>query len=455
MTSSRRDVSVLVPFHDEDEEKAEFLRRCPDVQVNDVIFSNIDDNETLLEYTERVKKIVTERNINIILPTWDLATLVHAAIAKEFPHIPGPSVESCFLAFHKAYTRQYLDPTENPPPYDVVDLNSPTMLEDAVRALKKVGLPAFVKPATGCNTFGVKKVESLDDLMLALLDLKTMADKNPDFIPAPSAAFFRDYFKLYLDVEKYPLALRDVAIVEPYLDAVANCSVDGCVVDKRVVHWPILDQIRFDDQDAKFTTSITPSSEPEDVQARMREVYDGVMDRMIRLGFHHGIAHIEVFKMKDGQLRLCEVNARGSTQNQTIYNASHTNLNQDYVYLTAGSGIRPVLPTETGRYGMVYLVRFRVLDRPGNLVDFDQIEKIKKDPDVIITLEAGPDDDVTSFVGSAGNHIAILYTYGDTRAAVIRKMADILQLIVKKPELLTYKIHYGLCKFYLHTDVEG
>ncbi|XP_035657758.1 uncharacterized protein LOC118403257 [Branchiostoma floridae] len=444
MTSSRRDVFVLIPFHDVDQEKAEVLRRCPDVQVKDVIFSNIDDNETLLEYTERVKKVVTERDINIILPTSDLSTFVHAAITKDFPHIPGPSVESCFLAFHKAYTRQYLDPTENPPPYDVVDLNSPTMLEDAGRALKKVGLPAFVKPAAGSDTFGVRKLKSLEDLMLALQDLKAMGDKNPNFIPSPGAAFFRDYFKLYLDVEKYPLALRDVAIVEPYLDALANCTVDGCVVDKRVVHWPITDQIRFDDQDAKFAAAISPSSEPEDVQARMREVYDGVMDRMVRFGFNHGFTNIEVFKMKDGQLRLCEVNARGSKQLQTIYKASHSNVNQDYVYLTAGSGIRPVLPTETGRYGIAYPVRFRVLDRPGNLVHFDQIEKLKQDPDANIRLVAGPDDDVTSFAGSAGNHFMYLHTYGDTREAMIRKMADVLQVIVKKPELLTYPIHYGM-----------
>ncbi|XP_035658596.1 uncharacterized protein LOC118403847 [Branchiostoma floridae] len=270
-----------------------------------------------------------------------------------------------------------------------------------------------------------------------------MADKNPYFIPAPGAAFFRDFFERYLDVEKYPLALRDVAIVEPYLDAVAAFTVDGCVVDKRVVHWPITDQTRFDDLDAKFTTCISPSSEPEDVQARMYAVYDGVMDRMIRLGFNHGFTNIEVFKMKDGLLKICEVNARGSKQLSIIYKASHTNVTQDYVYLTAGLGIRPVLPTETGRYGISYPVRFRVLDRPGNLVDFDQIEKLKQDPDVAFRLTvAGPDDDVTSFAGSAGNHFVYLHTYGDTREAMIRKLADAIKLLVKKPELLTYPIHY-------------
>ncbi|XP_078590224.1 uncharacterized protein LOC144870258 [Branchiostoma floridae x Branchiostoma japonicum] len=447
MSSTRRDVSVLVPFSAVNKEKADMLRRCPDVQVKDVIFSNIGDKETLLEYTQRMKKVVIDNGISVVLPISDLATFVHAAIARDFPRIPGPSVESCFLAFHKAYSRQYLDPTENPPPYDVVDLDSPTMLQDAERALENVGLPAFVKPATGSHTYGVKKVESLEDLMRALHDLKAMVDEHPDFTAAPSAPFFRDYFLQYLDVEKYPIALRDVAVVEPYLDAVANCTVDGCVVGREVVHWPITDELRFDDQDAKFDCILSPSSEPEDVQRRMREIYDGVMSRMLQFGFNHGFTNIEVFKMRDGQLRLCEVNARGSKLLQAIYKASHTNVNQDWVYLAAGRGVRPVGPTETGRYGMGYPVRFRALDKPGNLVDFNQVEKLKsQDPDVTFSLYLveGPDDDVTSFAGSAGNCFLFVHTYGGSREAVINKLADVLQLIVKKPELLTYPVHYGM-----------
>ncbi|XP_035695877.1 uncharacterized protein LOC118429460 [Branchiostoma floridae] len=283
--------------------------------------------------------------------------------------------------------------------------------------------------------------------MRALHDLKAMVDEHPDFTAAPSAPFFRDYFLQYLDVEKYPIALRDVAVVEPYLDAVANCTVDGCVVGREVVHWPITDELRFDDQDAKFDCILSPSSEPEDVQRRMREVYDGVMSRMLQFGFNHGFTNIEVFKMRDGQLRLCEVNARGSKLLQAIYKASHSNVNQDWVYLSAGRGVRPVGPTETGRYGMGYPVRFGALDKPGNLVDFNQVEKLKsQDPDVTFSLYLveGPDDDVTSFAGSAGNCFLFVHTYGGSREAVINKLVDVLQLIVKRPELLTYPVHYGM-----------
>eukprot|EP00058_Branchiostoma_floridae_P008284 XP_002593772.1 hypothetical protein BRAFLDRAFT_104343 [Branchiostoma floridae] len=382
MSSPRSDVSVLIPFSEEDKDMAEILRQCPTVQVSEVIFNNIEEKETLLDYVQRLKKLVVDHNINIIVPTTsDVCTFAHAAIARDFPHIPGPSVESCYLAFHKAYSRQYLDPTENPPPYDVVDMDSPTILEDAQGALEKVGLPAFVKPAAAYGTFGVAKVENYEDMKLALQNLRTVRDEHPDFLASPSAAFFKDYFKQYLDVEKYPLALRDVVIVEPYLDAVALYTVDGCIVDKEIVHWT---------------------------------------------------------------LKLCEVNARGSLQLQGCYRECYENANQDYVYLTAGRGIKYVTPPLTGRWASAYHVKFDNLERPGNLMDFDQIEKLKSDPDVLFTLTVGPDDDVTNFTCNAGWYFCKLFTYGNSREAMIRKLVDVLKLVVKKPERLTYPVHYGM-----------
>ncbi|XP_066264333.1 uncharacterized protein [Branchiostoma lanceolatum] len=379
MSSTRSDVSVLIPFANEDKHKAEALRQCPTVQVSEVVFSNIEEKETLLDYVQRVKKLVACHNINIILPTIDLSTFVHAAIARDFPHIPGPSVESCYLAFHKAYTRQYLDPTESPTPYDVVDLDSPTMLEDAERALEKVGLPAFVKPASAFGSVGVAKVENYEDMKRALQNLRTMRAEHPHYKASPSAALFKDYFKQYLDVEKYPLALRDVVIVEPYLDAVAFYSVDGCVVDKEIVPWTITDELRFDHQEAKFMTVISPTSEPEDLQKRIWDVYEGVMTRMVQFGFNNGFTNIDVFRMKDGQLRLCEVNAGGSKQLQGCYTESYKNANQDYVYLTAGRGVKYVTPqTKTGRWASAYIIRFDNLERPGNLMDFHQVGEIER-----------------------------------------------------------------------------
>ncbi|XP_035664545.1 uncharacterized protein LOC118408038 [Branchiostoma floridae] len=445
MSSSRDDVSVLIPFSKGVRaDRTEAILKCPTVKVSEVIINNIEEKETLLDYVQRVNKLVAERKINIILPTFDLATFVHAAIARDFPYIPGPSVESCYLAFHKVYTRQYLDPTENPTPYAVIDLDSPIIMEDADRALEKVGLPAFLKPSAAYDTFGVAKVKNYEDMKSALQSLRTMRDEHPSLKNSPSAAFFKDFFKQYLDVEKYPLALRDVVIVEPYVDAVASYTVDGCIVDKQIVHWTITDELRFDHQEAKFMSEISPSSEPEDLQKRIWDVYDGVMTRMVQFGFNNCFANIDVFRMKDGQLKLCEVNARGSNQLQGCYRESYKNANQDYVYLTAGRGVKYVTPSKTGRWAISYLVKFDELERPGNLMDFDQIEKLKSDPDVMFILTAGPDDDVINLAGSAGGYFCSTFTYGDSREAMMGKLIDVLKLVVKKPEQLTYPVHYGM-----------
>ncbi|XP_066263211.1 uncharacterized protein [Branchiostoma lanceolatum] len=191
MSSPRRDVTVLVPLCKESPDKEEDLRKCPTVEVKNVIFNSIGEKENLMDYVQRLKKVVKENNVNVVLPTTDLSTFVHAALARDFPHIPGPSVESCYLAFHKPYTRQYLDLAETTTPYDALDLDSPTLFQDVERTLEKVGLPAFVKSGTATLAYGLKKIENYDDLKDALVDFKTMRDEHPDFMFAPSAAFYR------------------------------------------------------------------------------------------------------------------------------------------------------------------------------------------------------------------------------------------------------------------------
>eukprot|EP00058_Branchiostoma_floridae_P010751 XP_002596239.1 hypothetical protein BRAFLDRAFT_66012 [Branchiostoma floridae] len=290
---------------------------------------------------------VRDASINNVLALSDISTFVHSAVARDFHGVPGPSVEASFLAFHKAYTRQYMDPAASTTPYAVVDLDSPTMLTDAKQALRKVGFPAFVKPATGFASVGVKKVNSDDEMTSVLQNLRTMRDKYPNFLSAPSASFFRSFYEEYVDVKKYPLALRDAVVVEPFIDAenfytVDGCviegkivhwavsaymsfyeeyvdvkkyplalrdavvvepfidaenfyTVDGCVIDGQIVHWAITDSLRYDDQDARFVTMICPTTLTHEQQKPIWDFYDDVMTKMIRFGFNNSFAHIEIF----------------------------------------------------------------------------------------------------------------------------------------------------------------
>ncbi|XP_035671265.1 uncharacterized protein LOC118412487 [Branchiostoma floridae] len=140
------------------------------------------------------------------------------------------------------------------------------------------------------------------------------------------------------------------------------------------------------------------------------------------------------------QLKLIEVNARASRHHQAIYSGCFENGRMDYVSLSAGHDIRHAPPVPTGKHGIMYLVKFQELERAGNLMDFGQIDKLRTDPDVHFILTAGPDEEVTDFFGSTGAHFCIVLAFGNTRTAVIRKLADVLHLTVKKPEKLTYPI---------------
>ncbi|XP_078573754.1 uncharacterized protein LOC144860431 isoform X2 [Branchiostoma floridae x Branchiostoma japonicum] len=439
MSSIERGVSVLVPFSDYNPKEENELLRCPSVQVQKVLFSNIGDNTQLLTYVKQVKKTVKDADVNTILTWSDMSTFVNSAVVRDVHTVSGPSVEACFLAFHKAYTREYLDPTVKPLPYCTVDLDSPTT--DAKEALSKVGYPAFMKPATGCSSFGVKKVYSYEEVNNVLDNLRKMKDEQPKFLTAPSASFFKTFYEKYLDVTKYPLALRDVVIIEPYLEAEKLYVVDGCVVNGSIVHWVITDTLRFDEQDARFVSMILPTTADDDLQNKIWEFYDAVMTRMIQFGFDNSFANIEVFKMKDGEIRLCEVNARASRHHHALYSRCLEHGRMDDAIMSAGCGIQVFPPVPTGKHGIMYPVYFQALETPGNLLYFDEL---KADSDVDFLLFSRPDDEVVDLLSNFPQQLCTVLTFGETREVVVKKLTDVLQLIVKKPEKLTYPIANGI-----------
>ncbi|XP_066294205.1 uncharacterized protein [Branchiostoma lanceolatum] len=436
MSSIGRELSVLVPFSDNNPEEEDRLRQYPLVQVKQVVYSNIDDNTLLLDYVKQVKKTVKDTGISSILTLSDISTFVHSAVVRDFPSVSGPSVEACFLAFHKAYTREHLEPTAEPIPYCVVDLDSPTVSTDARKALDTVGFPACVKPATGYASFGVKRVNSCAEMSDALDSLRTVRDEHPNFLTSPSASFFRSYYEEYLDVTKYSLALRDVVVVEPYMEAEAMYAVDGCVINGTIVHWAIADTLRFDEEDARFASMILPTAADDGLQGEIWRLYDAVLTRMIQFGFDNSFAMIEVFKMKDGEIRLVEVNARANRLHHAVYSACLEPGLQDHASMSAACGIGFSQPAPTGKHGIVYPVFFKKPEKPGNLMDFDVIKKLQNDSDVEFLLLAGPDDDMSDLLSST--HFCAVTVCADSRQAMMNRLVEVLRLTVKKPEKLTY-----------------
>ncbi|XP_035692123.1 uncharacterized protein LOC118426700 isoform X2 [Branchiostoma floridae] len=228
--AAQQPVTILVPFCQRavDYSTTEnLLRTCEGIPVRKVIFSYLQEGESLLDYFYRLKEVVTGNDVDVVLAIYDIATLVQSALVREFPNrLEGPSVESSFLAYHKVYTRQCLDPDTDHSSHGVLDLDSETLLEDADALLKRVGLPAFVKVPCGHSSIGVWKISSGDQLADVLGAVRRLNGLHfSQNQHSCSAAFMRDFLQKVLDVDHCPMVLRDTIIVEPYIDAPAKIKL--------------------------------------------------------------------------------------------------------------------------------------------------------------------------------------------------------------------------------------
>ncbi|XP_066270865.1 uncharacterized protein [Branchiostoma lanceolatum] len=434
--AAKQPVTILVPFccravnYSSTEN---LLRTCEGIPVEKVILNYLEDGESLLEYFNRLKEVVTDNNVDVVLALYDSATLVQSALVREFPNrLEGPSVESSFLAYHKVYTRQCLDPDTDPSPHGVLDLDSKTLLDDAATLLKRVGLPAFAKVPCGDASQGVWKISTtsrLTDVLKVTGRLNEQHFSQNEHIC--SATFMRDFLQKVLDVDHYPMVLRNTFIVEPYIDAPAKVNVDGCVYNKEIIHWAISDSLHWPGQDIPYQGSCMPSTLSDMMQTRLWGGFDKVVGRMVDHGFNNQFVH-------DGQIKLIEVNARMSGNLSGLYAACLSGPLPLQTYLGLCCGVRPAPPVPTGRaaLNLPLQVHENYTGKAGDMVNLSEVENLREDLEVKITWFMDFDEEFLP----GKNEFAKLWTYGKAPDDAKKKCREVMQRLVKKPEQLKFNL---------------
>ncbi|XP_019637511.1 PREDICTED: uncharacterized protein LOC109479900 [Branchiostoma belcheri] len=251
-----------------------------------------------------------------------------------------------------------------------------------------------------------------------------------------NATFMRDFILKVLDVDHYPMVLRNTIIVETYIDAPAKVCVDGCVYNKEIIHWAISDSLHWPGQDISFQGSYMPSALPDAVQKRLWGGFDKVVGRMVDHGFNNQFVHVEYFILADGQIKLIEVNARMSGNLSGLYAACLSGPLPVQVLLGLCCGVRPVPPVPTGRaaLNLPLQVRGDYTGKVGDMVNKSELEILKKDPDVKITWVMSFDEEF--LLGKT--EFAKVWTYGATPDDAKKKYREVMQRVVKTPEHLKF-----------------
>lgn len=167
---------------------------------------------TITSYIDRAVEYVKEHAITGVIAGHDLASIVAAAVSERCG-LPGPSAESMFLCFHKYYSRRA---EESKLWFDYILLDSSS---NKGEWRQKVRYPCFIKTpflfaANGC--FCVRNEEEMET---SLASLQTYT--------APYFAVYKELFEACIDVEKYPLAVQNIVVVEELVENAHLYTIDG------------------------------------------------------------------------------------------------------------------------------------------------------------------------------------------------------------------------------------
>ena len=246
-----------------------------------------------IAYIDKAVKYVKENKIDAIFYIQDFPGLL-AAIICEVTGLPGPSVESMFLCIHKYYSRM-TEPSKLW--FEAIELeNSESKLQDL-----SIKYPCFVKPPCMYNTMGTYEVRNETEMKEALASCHNA-------LPAWNAVW-RPLFEKYIDTKKYPLALKDVALVEELVQDGTEHTVEGWVDDKSNYHiWLTSDQGFFMKPRKTLEGCYIPSQARKSIVKKMEAV-------ALRVAENHGLRHtffnIEMWCRNGGrEITVTEINNR-------------------------------------------------------------------------------------------------------------------------------------------------
>ncbi|XP_077994881.1 uncharacterized protein LOC144448493 [Glandiceps talaboti] len=378
-----------------------------------------DEHLDLLEYTKMCEKVVVDKNIQHILSLMDAGALVHAALAQKFPHIIGPSMESVLLAFHKYYTRMYLDLEETTLKHVIIDADD-TSEEDMQKAIAKVGVPAFLKPCTGTESFGVRKISSISDLKEHITWYNTQ-----NHVTQISARFVDKY----ANKDLYPYFSKNSLILEEFVDDAKIVDIDGCVFQGEILHWQISENLYLKSHPTVVSGGTLPfETTDKDLHTRLWAVYDAVISKAIGKGFDNQFINMEIFVRPNGDIKVVEINPRLVPDYIPFYRMCIGNGDPMVALLNIGSGIKPKPCVWNGKHG---LTGFAITFATGKAEDLLDFEEAARHPEVSPVFNHG--DDVPDYA-DGGVNLANVVIVGNNRREVMSRYFDILTKILKKPE---------------------
>ena len=374
--------------------------------------SGLSKSFDILAYLAECRQYIRQHQIEVVLATRDIPSLLQAQLSQEFDHLKGCSFESAFLCSHKYYSHKYIDPDSIK--YTVCSSVS------GVEAID-IDFPWMMKPATTACSASIFQVANIQEAQQAIASYQnTVAEGLNYLLPC---------FQTYLDSEKYPLIKSNPILVEEYIDFPHKACVDGCVSQGEILIWGIADSHYFPSHPECFADFTFPSTLAESVQSRLIQAYQEVVQRLITYGFDNQFIDVEFFVSDRGEIKVMEINGRMSPVSAALYRQCLNRGDPYTALIQIGMGEKPKTPTPNGLVGGLFYITTFGTDIAENLFDFEQAHSLPN-----VEVRATPKQEIAE-ISDRGFPLATVTLVGNSYEEIKQRANTIRRQLLKQPEL--------------------
>ncbi|WP_340104211.1 ATP-grasp domain-containing protein [Rhodohalobacter sp. 8-1] len=366
----------------------------------------------LVKYTEQCSRYIEENHIDGIIYTHDLANLV-AGVLCDRHDILGPTLESMFLTNHKYYSRR----KETSSIWsDYIDLDTGKWGElDPV-------YPCYIKPPTLTMTLYQYRVDSqkeMDDIV----------EKLRAELP-PLLQVYNSFFERYVDLDKYPLATKNIMVVEQLVeDSEQHCIEGWFDSNGNPYFWAESDEIYYPGDRKSIDVYTTPSLLPQDVLDKLKEYsLEIVKNHKIDRGFWN----VEIWRRGDW-FTATEVNGRSASVWKDLYDGTYdVSLYKAMAYLCCGEDEKCLKESSNKSVANKVGGQFHVITYgEGKSEEFLVLINEIEGTDIEVLAPEG-----TEIVqsGTSGYWLARFNLYGDSFNEIYHKAKEIREKLLLQPE---------------------
>lgn len=371
-----------------------------------------------MAYIENCRQYIRKYDIQVVLATRDVPSLLQSQLSQEFEHLRGASVESIFLCLHKYYTHKFIDPT--PIDYAVCKLDTDKALSEYLEEID-IPFPWMMKPCTTACSSSIFQVGNRQEAENTIAVYKEGILDNLNYLSP--------FFQTYLNSEQYPLITSHPILVEEYIDFPHKCCVDGCVSNGEILIWGISDSHYYPSQPECLADFTFPSTLPEAIQEELNLAYEKIVQRLIEYEFDNQFVDVEFFLNDKGEIKVMEINGRMIPISASLYRQF---LNQGDPYtalIQIGMGVPPKTPTENGLVGGIFYITTFAKGIAENLFDFERANSIPN-----IEMRVTPQQEITA-ISASGYALATVNLVGNSYAEIHAQANTIRRQLLKQPEL--------------------